>query len=63
MTIVEKLILLRFIKGFHDVDQKNEILECLQGNNRTLKACVEFVQQLEIILDFSETTHDNALVF
>ena len=45
MTIEEELIQLRFIEGLHDVDQKNKILECLQGNNMTLEACVEFVQQ------------------
>ena len=39
------------------------MLDHLQGNNMMLEACVEFIQQLEIILDFSETTHDNAVVF
>ena len=28
----------------------------------TLEICIEFVQQLERISDFSETTHDNAEV-
>ena len=63
MTIEKKLICLHFIEGFHHVDQKNKILEHLQGNNMTLEACIEYVQRLEMILDFSETTRNNAVLF
>ena len=28
-----------------------------------LEACVKFMQQLEMISDFSETRHDNIVVF
>ena len=63
VTIEEELIWLHFIEGSPDVNQENEILECLQSNNMTLEACVKFVQQLEVISDFSETTHDNAVAF
>ena len=63
MNIEEKLIRLCFIEGLHDVNPKNKILERFQGNNMTLEACVEFVQQLEMISNFSETTNDNAVVF
>ena len=63
MTIEVELIQLHFIEGLHKMEQKNKILEYLQGNNMTLESCVEFVQQLEMISDFSETTHNNAVVF
>ena len=38
-------------------------LERLQGNNMALEAYIEFVQQLQMISNFSETTLDNAVVF
>ena len=63
ITLEKELIWLRFIEGLHDVDQKNKIWKHLQGNSMTLEACVEFMQQLEMISDFSKTTHNNVVVF
>ena len=51
ITIEEELIWLHFIEGLHDVNQKNKILERLQGNNITMETCIEFKQQLEMISD------------
>ena len=48
---IEELIWLHFIEGLLKADQKNKILECLQGNNMTLEECVKFAQQLKMILD------------
>ena len=63
ITIEEELIQLCFIEELHNVNQRNKILRHLQGHNMTLEACIEFLQQLEMTSDFSETTHNNAVVF
>ena len=55
ITTEEELIQLCFIGGLHNVNQKNKNFEVSPGQLLTLEAGIEFVQQLEMISDFSET--------
>ena len=57
MTTEDELIMLRFIEGMHDSAFKYKLLETLQSIDLTVETCIEFVQQLELIIKKSITNN------
>ena len=53
---------LRLIEGLYDRAKKNKMLKKLQTQDMSIDACVEFVQQMELIDQFN-TTQENTHVF
>ena len=62
MTIKEELLQLRLIEGQYNRAKKNKMLEQLQTQDMLLDACVEILQQIELI-DHFITTQENTRVF
>ena len=55
MSIEDELILLKLIEGMHDIAYKHDILERLQLNEMNLEASIDFLQQLKLIDEFSNS--------
>lgn len=53
ISIEDELIVLRLTEGMFGISYKRKIPERLQAHNRNLEACVDFLQQLELIQEFN----------
>ena len=59
-TIEEELIQLRLIEGMCNLSHRCKLLEQLQLGDMSLNACVEFIQQQELIEKFNQNENPNS---